>query len=139
MSVKKQSLKISLGILFALGVFTMPVMANDTNKQPVPTPATVDWKSLDLSPVQMKEINKLKIDYSKKAVKLTAQIKVKKLEIQELLMSPAPNPDNVHQLLQQKLSLESQLQKSQLENFLAIKKLLTPTQLAKLPQVINLK
>ena len=55
-------------------------------------------------------------------------------------MSPAPvSPAKVKNLLQEKLMLESELQAASLDNFLAIKKLLSPQQLAKMPQAITVK
>lgn len=100
----------------------------------------VNWSVFDLTPAQNKQINKIRFDYSKKAIKLKAEIALKKLAIQEQLMSPAPvSPAKVRNLLQERLALESELQTASLDNFLAIKKLLSPQQLAKMPQAITVK
>jgi Spy/CpxP family protein refolding chaperone len=100
----------------------------------------VNWDVFNLTPAQIKQINKIRMDYSKKAIKLKAEIALKNLSIQEQLMSPAPvSPARATKLLQERLALESELQTASLNNFLAIKQLLSPQQLAKMPQAITVK
>jgi len=100
----------------------------------------VNWAVFNLTPAQIKQINKIRMDYSKRAIKLKAEIALKNLSIQEQLMSPAPvSPARVKSLLQERLALESELQTASLDNFLAIKQLLSPQQLAKMPQAITVK
>ncbi len=125
--------------------FTAPGLAADdqpAKKHPAAAVASghVNWSVFDLTPTQKKEINKIRLAYSKNAIKLKAAIAYKKIEIQEQLMSPAPvSPAKVRNLLKEKLELESKLQAASLDNFLAIKKLLSPQQLAKMPQAITIK
>ncbi len=133
-----------LSALLMGAVVTAPAFADDQaaakNSAAAVASGHVNWDIFDLTPTQKKQINKLRMDYSKKAIKLKAEIALKQLSIQEQLMSPAPvSPAKVRNLLQEKLALESQLQAASLDNFLAIKKLLSPQQLAKMPQAITVK
>ena len=140
-NTRKKSLSLVLGTVMTLGFFASPVMAQThiKAKTKITSPSKVSWKKLGLNTKQKVKINKLLLKYNKSAIKLKAEIKIKRIEIQEALISPAINPNTLHKLLQTKLVLESKLQKAQLNNFLAIKKVLTPTQLKKLPQAIVLR
>jgi len=131
--------QVALSALICTGVMVAPVMAQQEPPKPAATPGSINWNELNLTPVQVKKINEIRMAYSKLAIKQKADIQVKSLEIQQQLMSPAPNPSYVRKLLQEKLLMESKLQAASLENFLAIKKLLTPVQLAKLPQAMSIK
>ncbi len=131
--------QVALSALICTGVMVAPVMAQQEAPKPAATPGSINWNVLNLTPTQIKEINKIRMDYSKLAIKHKADIQIKSLEIQQQLMSPASNPSYVNKLLQEKLLMESQLQAASLSNFLAIKKLLTPVQLAKLPQAMSIK
>lgn len=138
--LNKMAVRIALSALFSFGIVMSPALADTQTQKPVAAPSgPVNWDSLNLTPPQVKRINDLRFDYSKKAVQLRASIQLKQLDIQKQLMSPIQNPSFVRRLLQEKLQLESTLQAATLDNFLAIKKLLTPEQLAKLPQAITIK
>ena len=140
----KHLARTAMAALIMSAGFTAPTLAADQpakkNSAAAMASGHVNWTVFNLTPVQKKQINKIRLDYSKKAIKLKAAIAYKKVEIQEQLMSPAPvSPAKVRKLLQDKLALESQLQAASLDNFLAIKKLLSPQQLAKMPQAITIK
>lgn len=137
--IKKILAQVTLSALICTGVIVAPVMAQQEAPKPAAAPGSIKWNELNLTPVQIKKINEIRIAYSKLAIKQKADIQVKSLEIQQQLMSPAPNPSYVRKLLQEKLLMESQLQAASLDNFLAIKKLLTPVQLAKLPQAMSIR
>lgn len=132
-------LALTASLVFGLTVFTSSSWAKDSPDKPVVVPSTIDWKSLELTPEQIKQINLLRLEFNKKAVRLKAEAQLKQLEIQKQLMSPATNPVLVRKLLQEKLAIESRLQAESLDHFLAIRKLLTPEQLVKLPQALSIK
>lgn len=133
--------QIALSALFTLGVTVTPAFADSASPQkPAAAPSgPINWNALNLSPDQVKKINTLRLDYNKQAIQLKANIQIKQLEIQKQLMAPAPNPSLVRKLLQEKLKLEGQMQSESLDHFLAIKKLLTPEQLAKLSEAVVIK
>lgn len=138
--LNKIAVRMALGALFSFGLIMTPALAEAQTQQPIAAPSgPVNWNSLNLTPAQVKRINDLRHDYSKKVIPLRASISLKQLDIQKQLMSPIQNPSLVRKLLQEKLVLESELQAASLDNFLAIKKLLTPQQLAKLPSAITVK
>jgi Spy/CpxP family protein refolding chaperone len=118
---------------------TQSVQAKESSEKTTAVSSAINWKSLDLSPEQIKKINLLRLEFNKKAIRLKADAQLKQVEIQTQLMSPAANPHLVRKLLQEKLALESRLQAESLDHFLAIRKLLTPEQLVKLPQAVSLK
>ena len=137
--MKNYLTRLALSALFLVGTISVPAFAQQNQTpQPAAVPTgPINYKLLNLSPEQTKKLNEMRIEFSKKAIRLKADIQIKHLDIQKQLMSPAVNPNLVRKLMQEKLALESQLQSSSLEFFLAFKKMLTPTQLAKLPQAIT--
>ena len=137
-TIFSKAMALSAAVLTAVGLYAVqPSQAKDTPTTTVSS--AIDWKSLDLSPEQIKKINLLRLEFNKKAIRLKADAQLKQVEIQTQLMSPATNPHLVRKLLQEKLALESRLQAESLDHFLAIRKLLTPEQLVKLPQAVSLK
>lgn len=139
--LNKIAVQVALSALFSFGALMAPAMADTATptQKPAAAPSgTINWDILNLTPDQVKQINIIRINYSKKAIQLKADIKLKQLDIQNQLMSPAPNPSLVRKLLQEKLAKESELQAASLESFLAIKKLLTPEQLVILPKAVNM-
>src|SRR5690348_4343479 len=135
----KHMTRLALGALFVLGTVSAPAFAQTQPQQPAAAPAgPIDYNKLNLTPDQVKKLNILRLDYNKRAITLKAQIQLKQLDIQKQLMSPAANPSLVRKLMQEKLTLEAQLQKASLEQFLAFKKMLTPEQLVKLPQAVTI-
>jgi Spy/CpxP family protein refolding chaperone len=139
-TLTRKTMQVALATLALAGLASVPVLAQEApTQQPAASPGAINWQSLDLTPAQIKQINLLRLQYNQTAIKLKAEANLKQLEIQKQLMAPAANPNTVRQLLQEKLSLDSKLQAASLDNFLAIRKLLTPQQLAKLPQAITLK
>lgn len=113
-----------------------PALAAPLQAAPVAS-GNVDWNKLGLSPEQAKQINLKRMEFEKIAIPLKADIRLKQIDIQRQLMAPAYNPLVVQRLMDEKLALENRLQKEALNNFLAMKKLLTPTQLVKLPSVMG--
>lgn len=138
-NISSRVLAVAASIMLGLGLYAAPSQAKDASDKPAVVPSSIDWKSLNLSPDQIKKINLLRIEFNKKAIRLKADAQLKQLEIQKQLMSPAHNPSLVRKLLQEKLALDGQLQKQSLDHFLAVRALLTPTQIAKLPQAVSLK
>ena len=138
-NISSRVLAVAASIMLGLGIFVAPSQAKDASEKPAAVPSSIDWKMLKLSPDQVKKINLLRIEFNKKAIRLKADAQLKQLEIQKQLMSPAHNPNLVRKLLQEKLALDSQLQKQSLDHFLAVKALLTPTQLVTLSQAVVIK
>jgi hypothetical protein len=138
-NISSRVLAVAASIMLGLGMYTAPSQAKDASEKPAAVPSSIDWKMLKLSPDQIKKINALRIEFNKKAIRLKADAQLKQLEIQNQLTSPAPNPNFVRKLLQEKLALDGQLQKQSLDHFLAVRALLTPTQLAILPQAVSMK
>ncbi|MGV3524634.1 MAG: Spy/CpxP family protein refolding chaperone [Candidatus Sericytochromatia bacterium] len=138
--ISKPFTHMALSALISVGVLSAPAMAQQTTPKPVAAaPGTINWALLRLTPAQTQKINVLRLEFEKKAIKIRADINLKQLEIQQQLMSPANNPSLVRKLLQEKLALENQLQTLTLDNFLAMKKVLTPQQVAMLGQAITIK
>lgn len=138
--MRKFLTQIALGAMISTGVMAAPVLAQQvTPQQPAVSPSgSINWKILNLSPAQYKKINELRMEYSKKAVKLKADIQVKQLDIQQLLVAPSHNPSQLSKLLQEKLALEGQLSKATLDSLVAIKSLLTPSQIALWPKAVGI-
>lgn len=136
--IKKTMLVMGLG--FGLVLPVAPAMATQALPQP-PAAAngTINWAALSLTPEQTRKINMLRLNHNQIAVKLKADIIVRQMEIQKLLIAPAANPNRIRQLMQENLVMKSRLEAASLENFLAIKKCLTSEQLVKLSQLVVIK
>jgi Spy/CpxP family protein refolding chaperone len=134
----------SLKIAFLLS-FSLPCFAQDDNKKlprpPVESSGTmiINWQMLNLTPFQRERIRLLRVDFQKLTVKLKADMDLKQLDIEKLLVAPNSEPDEIRKLLRERLALESKLRMEALENFLSIKSLLTSEQLVRLPRAVNLK
>lgn len=136
-TAKKVSLMVACSLFMVMGTQVAPADAANTLHTPKSSPkakGAINWKALNLSPNQVKNINLLRLNFNQVAIKLKADIKIKKIEIEKQLLAPAANPKRLNKLLQEQLTLESKLQKASLQNFLAIKKILTPKQLMMLPK-----
>lgn len=108
---------------------------------PTAKPKPIDWAQvyakLDLSSAQAQRINEIRELFDKQAKFLKGQIQAKQSQIQGQLNAGGDNPTRLHSLLNEKIALENQLQKAALDSFLAIQKVLTPQQLARLQQELN--
>jgi hypothetical protein len=101
-------------------------------KPPLNAPGALDWSSLNLSTDQIRRINLLRLDFQRKAIRLRADIELRRIEIDKLMVSPGADT-RLRQLVKERSALQAQLEMVTLENFLAIKKLLSSDQLEKLP------
>ena len=124
--------------------FISPLAFADTAKVPRPpleNPGSIyiKWELLNLTPEQRRRITALKYQFQQKAIKLKAQVQLKQVEIEQNLISPNSNPDHVKNLMREKKSLETDLQMAALDNFFAIRALLTPDQLQKLPTALIIR
>lgn len=99
----------------------------------------INWSVLNLSPSQRERIRLLRIDFQKLSIKLKAEIDLKQIDIEKLLVSPTSDSNEIRKILREKLALESKLKMEALDNFLEIKSLLTTDQLAKLPRAVTMK
>lgn len=147
-SIKKSSLKNKSKVLIisilSITCFALPGFADDDRKLPRPPVESsgsliINWSMLNLSPSQRERIRLLRVDFQKLSVRLKAEMDLKQLDIEKLLVAPTSDPDEIRRLLKERLALESKLRTEALENFLSIKSLLTSDQLAKLPRAVNLR
>lgn len=145
----KSLLKIS-GILLTAIItsFTYSVtsFADDDSNRKLPRPPVessgtmiINWSLLNLTPTQTQRIRLLRLDFQKLSIKLKAEIDIKQLDIEKLLVSPSSDNSEIRKLLKEKLSTETKLKMEALDNFLVIKSLLTPDQLSRLPKAVNMK
>lgn len=99
----------------------------------------INWSVLNLGPSQRERIRLLRIDFQKLSIKLKAEIDLKQIDIEKLLISPTSDGNDIRKILREKLALESKLKMEALDNFIEIKSLLTTDQLAKLPRAVTMK
>ncbi len=139
-----------INILVFIPVFLIsligPCFADDGSDRKLPRPPVessgsmiINWQMLNLSPSQRERIRLLRVEFQKTSVKLRAEMDLKQIDIEKLLVSPTSDPDEIRKLLKERLSLEAKLRIDALDNFLAIKSLLTSEQLAKLSRAVNLR
>ncbi|MBC7472819.1 MAG: periplasmic heavy metal sensor [Candidatus Sericytochromatia bacterium] len=144
-----KKLKINTKLLFTTLLvmisFASPVFADSDNRK-LPRPPVessgsliINWPMLNLNASQRERIRLLKVDFQRQSIKLKAEIDLKQLDIEKLLVAPNSDPDQIRKLLKDRLSYEAKLRTQALENFLSIKSLLNSDQLAKLPRAVNLR
>jgi hypothetical protein len=125
-----------MGVLLALTAWVSPGLPAAAQaripRPPLNAPGALDWGSLNLSTDQIRRINLLRLDFQRKAIRLRADIELRRIEIDKSMVSAGAD-NRLRQLVKERSALQAQLEMVTLENFLAIKKLLTNDQLAKLP------
>ena len=90
-------------------------------------------KSLNLSEEQLAKINKIMLDFQKASLELNSKVQIKELEVRALMLESQTDIAKVRAKLEEIASLQVEVKVKALENYLKIKELLTPEQLAKLP------
>jgi Spy/CpxP family protein refolding chaperone len=138
--IKKKLTLISLALAF----ISFPALAEDDRKLPRPPVESsgsliINWSLLNLSPSQRERIRILRVDFQKLSVRLKADMDLKQLDIEKLLVSPNSDPNEIRKLLRERLSIEAKLRTEALDNFLSIKALLSSDQLTRLPRAVNLR
>lgn len=137
---KKKLILLSL----ASALISFPALAEDNRKLPRPPVESsgsliINWSLLNLSPTQRERIRVLRVDFQKTSVKLKAEMDLKQLDIEKLLIAPNSDPNEIRKLLKERLAIEAKLRTEALDNFLSIKSLLNSDQLTRLPRAVNLR
>ena len=140
LSKKVKILLISTTIAITI---SLPVYADNNHSLPRPRiesqgSFTINWTQLNLSSSQQTRIKLLRYDFQKISIKYKSEMDLQQIEIEKALVSPISKPIEIKKLMLEKLSLESKLRMAALDNFLAIKSMLTTDQLAKLSRSVSL-
>ncbi|MEA1939224.1 MAG: hypothetical protein U9N03_00985 [Candidatus Caldatribacteriota bacterium] len=93
-------------------------------------------ESLDLSEEQKSEIRKLDLDFQKELLGLKNEVEVNQLEIKILFLKIEPDLVKVREKLQEIADLQTELKMKGIEEYLAVKGILTSEQQEKLPEGI---
>ena len=93
-------------------------------------------KFLNLSEEQIAEINKTLLDFQKDTVELRNSIQIKKLEVKALLLEPQTELVKIRAKLQEIADSQTELKMKGIEEYLAVKSILTSEQQEKLPEGI---
>lgn len=138
--ISKKLISISL----ASALISYPALAEEDRKLPRPPVESsgsliINWSLLNLSPSQRERIRVLRVDFQKTSVKLKAEMDLKQLDIEKLLIAPNSEPNEIRKLLKERLAIEAKLRTEALDNFLSIKSLLSTDQLTRLPRAVNLR
>lgn len=98
----------------------------------------IDYRKLNLTNQQKKRIYALRMKLKKEEIQIKAQIDLKNIELQQKLIAPAFNPDEIKKLLEERSKLISELHRVIVEYFLDVKATLTSQQLINLlPSAVN--
>ncbi|MFN4149419.1 MAG: Spy/CpxP family protein refolding chaperone [Candidatus Sericytochromatia bacterium] len=141
----KDLIKLSVISITWFSLCLSSLAENETTRKlprpPVESSGTmvINWSVLNLSPSQRERIRLLRIDFQKLSIKLKAEIDLKQIDIEKLLISPTSDGSEIRKIMRDKLALESKLKMEALDNFIEIKSLLTTDQLAKLPRAVTMK
>jgi hypothetical protein len=123
--------------------FALPSFADDSHTLPRPrieagSSLSINWDLLNLSASQKQRFKLLRYDFQKVSIKYKAEMDLQQIEIEKALVSPVSKPAEIKKLMLEKLTIESKLRMAALDNFLAIKSMLTTDQLARLSRAVNL-
>lgn len=139
----KQKLKILVSSILISLLLCFGSFADDRKLPRPPVEATntlaINWAILNLSNTQKEKMRLMNLDFQRMSIRVKAEIDLKQLEIEKLLISPYSSSDQIRKIMREKLVLESKLRMEALENFLQRKALLTTDQLAKLPSAASLR
>jgi hypothetical protein len=137
--------KVRILIISAVSALsiTLPSLADDNRSLPRPRieaagSFVINWDQLNLSASQKQQIKLLRYDFQKVSIKYKSDMDLKQIEIEKVLVSPVSKPEDIKKLMREKLGMEARLRMAALDNFLAIKSLLTTDQLARLSRAVNL-
>ncbi len=141
--LKKMKIYKKIILTIILTFFSFPVMAQDRKlpRPPVESSGSmiINWSMLNLSPTQRERIRLLRVDFQKLSVRLKADMDIKQLDIERLLVASNSDPNEIRKILKERLVIEAKLRTEALDNFLSIKSLLTTDQLSRLPRAVNLR
>jgi len=90
-------------------------------------------ESLNLSEEQITEINKSLLDFQKDTVELKNSIQIRELEVKALLLEPQTGLVKIRAKLQEIADSQTELKMKGIEEYLAVKSILTSEQQEKLP------
>ena len=121
------------GCFGLLGPCLPAMAATKIPRPPLNAPGALDWSSLNLTQDQIRKINLLRLDFQRMAIRLRSDIELRRLEIDKLMITPNADTNRLRALVKERSALTAQLELSTLDNFLAIKKLLSNEQLERLP------
>jgi len=93
-------------------------------------------ESLNLSEEQKNKIRKLDIDFQKEMLELKNKAEINRLEVKSLLLEEDPDLIKIRAKLQEIADLETEIKMKVIEEYLAVKGILTPEQQEKLPEGI---
>lgn len=122
--MKKKALALLVGILAV--IFTSSLAFS----QGGPTKPTKKGKKqgLKLSTEQQEQIKKIRHTFQKKVIQQRAEIQLKELDLRELVESQSPNEKEIEKNIDELHRLQAELQKLEIRQMLAVKKILTPEQ-----------
>jgi Spy/CpxP family protein refolding chaperone len=87
---------------------------------------------LELTSEQKEKIRDLRTDSQKEMIKLRADLKIARLELEELLSEDRPDRMEIYRKIEEMGDLKVMLQKNRIDERLAMREILTPEQLDKL-------
>ena len=93
-------------------------------------------ESLNLSKEQKNEIRKINLSFQREILTLRNKIEISQLEIKTLFLEVNPDLVKIRAKLQEIADLETEIKMKVVEEYLAVKGILTPEQQEKLPEGI---
>ena len=92
-------------------------------------------EKLGLSAEQKEQIRKITLDARKKNIEVEAKGKVARIELHELMAADAPDQHKINAKITELSQTHETLLRSRVETMLAVKKILTPEQRAKMKEL----
>ena len=93
-------------------------------------------ESLDLTKEQIIEIRKMDLNFQKNTLELRSKVQANQLDIEGLFLDEQPDMVKIRAKLQEIANLQVELKIKGIEEYLAVKGILTPEQQEKLPEGI---
>jgi hypothetical protein len=116
--------RVALGLLLALG---LAAPARAVPRPPVNAPGVLDWGALSLSTDQIRKINLLRLEFQRSAIRLRADIELRRVDIDRLMTAPNADANRLRALLREKTELQADWSSPAWKNFLPSRPCSTPT------------
>lgn len=133
-------LALALGTAWSLGFAGTPQNADDDpmpGMMGMPMPSPPSWQEqLGLTEEQMTKLRALHFENAKSGLRARSDVLLKRLELEELLQADEPDKAALDQKLRALSDARAVLLRQQIENRLAVRRLLTPEQRTKLRQLL---
>ena len=133
----KRIVTISIITLFLIGTLSLAyIWAQEEAEKPIKRirekRIEIVREEINLTDQQREEMRKLRAEYQKEMIKLNAELKILRLELQELLEPKEPDKDKIYAHIDKMNNLRTEMSKKRVDFLLKMRTIFTPEQWEKM-------